>query len=281
MRSSPLLRVRIGVAPLDRFLAFLERDLRVEASYRLSFVWFFVGIFTSVFMFYYMARLLGPAASPHLEEYGGNYFAFLLIGIAFSRYLSVALHGFSGGIRRAQSDGTLEAMLMTPTPVPVIAFGSSLWSYTRTTLDVLVYLVVGSLFLGVELQGNVMAAVLVLLVSVAAFSAIGVISASIILVIKRGDPVVWVFSTVSSLLGGVYYPITILPDWVQRVAQLLPITYALRALRLVLLQGASLADLASDVLILMGFCLVLIPLSLYAFRVAMRRARHDGSLTHF
>jgi ABC-2 type transport system permease protein len=266
---------------MGRFLAFLERDLRVESSYRLSFVWTFVGIFASVFMFYYMARLLGPAASPHLQEYGGNYFAFLLIGIAFSRYLSVALHSFSSGLQRAQSEGTLEAMLMTPTRVSVIALGSSLWSYTRTTLEVLVYLVIGSLFLGVDLQGNVMAAVLVLLVSVAAFSAIGVISASVILVIKRGDPVVWAFSTVSSLLGGVYYPITILPDGVQRLAQLLPVTYALRALRLALLQGAQLADLVRDVLILIAFCLVLIPLSLYTFQMAMRRARYDGSLTHF
>jgi ABC-2 type transport system permease protein len=266
---------------MDRFLAFLERDLRVESSYRLSFIWTFVGIFTSVFMFYYMARLLGPAASPYLQEYGGNYFAFLLIGIAFSRYLSVALHGFSGGLRRAQSEGTLEAMLMTPTRASVVAFGSSLWSYIRTTLDVLVYLVVGGLFLGVDLQGNVLAAVIVFLLSVVAFSAIGVISASIILIIKRGDPVIWVFSTVSSLLGGVYYPITILPGWVQGLARLLPITYSLRALRLALLQGAPLADLVGDLLILMGFCLVLIPLSLYAFRMAMRRARYDGSLTHF
>lgn len=274
-------RVRMELASMDRFLAFLERDLRVESSYRLSFAWTFLGIFTSVFMFYYMARLLGPAASPHVQEYGGNYFAFLLIGIAFVRYLNVALHGFSGGLRRAQSDGTLEAMLMTPTRVSMIAFGSSLWNYARTTLEVLVYLAMGRLFLGIDLHGNPMAAVLVLLVSVVAFSAIGVISASIILVIKRGDPVTWVFGTVSSLLGGVYYPISILPDWVQGLAGFLPITYTLRALRLALLQGASLADLAGDLLMLMGFCLVLIPLSLYAFRMAMRRARYDGSLTHF
>jgi len=262
-------------------MAFLERDLRIESSYRLSFLWTFVGIFTSVFMFYYMARLLGPAASPYLREYGGNYFAFLLVGIAFVRYLDVALHGFSGGIRSAQSNGTLEAILMTPTRVSMIAFGSSLWSYVQTTLEVLTYLVMGRLFLGVELQGNVMAAVLVLLVSVVTFSAIGVISASIILVIKRGDPVVWVFGTVSSLLGGVYYPITVLPDWVQGLSRLLPITYALRALRLALLQGASLVDVAGELLSLIGFCVVLIPLSMYTFRMAMRRARYDGSLTQF
>jgi len=266
---------------VSRILAFLERDLRTESSYRLSFLWTFVGIFTSVFMFYYMARLLGPAASPYLQEYGGDYFAFLLIGIAFVRYLNVGLHGFSAGIRRAQSDGTLEAMLMTPTGLTTIAFGSSAWSYTQTTLEVLVYLAMGGLFLGVDLRGNAIPALLVLLLSVVAFSGIGVISASVILVVKRGDPVAWVFGTVSSLLGGVYYPITVLPHWVQGLARLLPITHALRGLRLALLQGASLADLAGEFLALIGFCVVLIPLSMYAFRIAVLRARDDGSLTQF
>jgi ABC-2 type transport system permease protein len=266
---------------MNSFLAFFERDLRVEISYRLSFIWTFVGIFISVFMFYYMAQLMGSAASPYLQDYGGNYFAFLLIGIAFSRYLNVALNSFSNSIRSAQRDGTLEAMLITPTPISIIAFGSSLWSYTRTTFDVLVYLIIGKLFLNVNLQGNLLAAVLTLGLSMAAFSAIGVIGASIVLVIKQGDPVVWVFGTVASLLGGVYYPVAVLPGWIQALAKLLPVTYALHALRLALLQGASVIDVASDLAILCGFCLVLIPLSIYTFRIAMYRARLDGSLAHF
>jgi len=266
---------------MDRFLAFLERDWRIESSYRLPFIWTCVGIFASVFMFYYMARLVGPTALPYLQDYGGNYFAFLLIGIAFSRYLNVALHSFSGGIRGAQNDGTLEAMLMTPAPASVIAFGSSLWGYSRTTLEVLIYLVMGRLFWNVHLRGNLPAAAAALLLSLIAFSAIGVISSSIILVIKRGDPLMWVWGTASYLLGGVYYPITILPGWVQGLARLLPITYSLRALRLALLQGASLTELWSDLLILSGFCLILVPLSIYTFRIAMCRARYDGSLTHF
>ncbi len=262
-------------------MAFLERDLRVESSYRLSFLWTLVGIFTSVFMFYYMARLLGAAASPYLQEYGGNYFAFLLIGIAFSRYLSLSLNSFSMGLRSAQHDGTLEAMLMTPTPLSVIAFGLSLWSYTKTTFEVLVYLLVGKLLLNVHWQGNLVAAVPAFVLSVIAFGALGVIGASVVLVVKRGDPVVWVFSTISSLLGGIYYPISILPGWIQVLARVLPITYSLHALRLALLQSASLQDIAGDLIVLAGFCLVLVPLSIYTFQAAMRRARHDGSLAHF
>jgi ABC-2 type transport system permease protein len=58
-------------------------------------------------------------------------------------------------------------------------------------------------------------------------------------------------------------------------------TYALRALRLALLQGASLTDLVGEILTMIAFCAVLVPLSALSFRMAVRRARDEGSLTQF
>ncbi|MFQ5813889.1 MAG: ABC transporter permease [Anaerolineae bacterium] len=263
-------------------LAFVKRDFRLETSYRLSFFLQFFGIFFSVFMFYYVSKLLGEAATPYLAPYGGDYFSFVLIGIAFSGYFGVGLSGFASSIRQAQMTGTLEAMLMSPTRVSTIVLCSSLWRYLMTSLRVLAYLAVGAVFLGVNLgQGNYLAALLVLALTIVTFSSLGIIAASFIMVLKRGDPVTWLFSTLSSLLGGVYYPIAILPDWLQRLSHLLPITYSLRAMRLALLQGRSLADLAPDILILLLFSLILLPLSLLAFRYAVHRAKVDGSLTHY
>jgi ABC-2 type transport system permease protein len=89
------------------------------------------------------------------------------------------------------------------------------------------------------------------------------------------------FNATSSILGGVYYPVTILPGWMQFFASLIPVTYALRAMRLALLQGAPLRELFSDILVLVIFSLVLLPASLLAFRYAVRRAKADGSLSHF
>jgi len=265
-------------------IAFLRRDLRMEVSYRFSFVLQFVGIFFSVFMFYYLSRLLGQSVGTisHLEPYGGDYFAFVLIGIAFSGYFGVGLSAFASGIRQAQTTGTLEAMLMTPVTVSSIVFSSSLWTYLMTSVRVLVYLLIGVAFLGLNLGGgNYGAALLALALTVVTFSSMGIIAASFIMVLKRGDPVTWLFSTLSSLLGGVYYPVTVLPDWLQPVAALVPVTYSLRAMRLALLRGAPLAQLAPDLLALALFSVVLLPLSLVAFRFAVRRARIDGTLTHY
>lgn len=263
-------------------LAFLKRDLRSEVSYRLSFLLQFFSIFFSSMVFYFVAQLLGQAAAPYLEPYGGDYFSFVLIGIAFSGYLSVGLSSFSGSLRTAQTTGTLEAMLTSPASVSTIIVCSSLWSYLMTTFRVLVYLGMGAAFLGMNLKGgNYPVALLVLVLTVTSLSSLGILAASFIMVLKRGDPVTWLFRSLSRLLGGVYYPITVLPTPLQFLAYLLPITHSLHAMRLALLRGAPLSALAPQLLALTLFSLLFLPLSLVTFRYAVRRARVDGSLTHY
>ena len=81
--------------------------------------------------------------------------------------------------------------------------------------------------------------------------------------------------------GGVFFPITILPGWLQKISYFLPITYSLRAIRHALLQSYPFQALGFDILILALFSVVLLPLSVYAFKVGVRRAKKDGSLTHY
>jgi ABC-2 type transport system permease protein len=253
-----------------------------EASYPVSFFLQFFGILFAVFAFYFIARLVGPSAAPYLQAYGGDYFAFVLIGIAFTGYFGVGLTSFSGSLRQAQTTGTLEAMLATPTRISEIVLASAQWDYLLTTLRVVIYLGVGALFLGVSFQeSNWAAAALVLVLTVVVFGSLGILAASFIMVLKRGDPITWAFGAVSSLLGGVYYPVEVLPGWLQMLARLLPITYALHAMRLALLQGAGFDILLPDLLALTLFAVILLPLSLLAFQFAVRRARQDGSLTHY
>lgn len=263
-------------------LAFLKRDWLIESSYRVSMILQIATIFITVGVYFFIAKLLGTAATPYLASYGGNYFAFVLIGVAFSGYFGVGLSSFASNLRLAQTTGTLEAMLSTPTSLSTIILSSSLWNYLFTTFQALVYLSIGGLFLDLDLsRGNYPAALVILLLTIIVFSSVGVLSASFIMVLKRGDPITWLFGAVSGLLGGVYYPLEILPDWMQRLAHLLPITYALQAMRQALLQGASFDALLPDILALSAFAVLLLPASLWAFRYAVFRAKIDGSLSHY
>ena len=261
---------------------FVKRDFSNEVSYRLNFVMSLVGILFSVATFFFLSELFGGVVAPQLEAYGGNYFAFVLIGIAFSGYMGFSLSSFASKIREGQVTGTLEIMLVGPTRLSVILLSSSIWPGIMVTFRVIVFLLVGVLLFKADLGGaNILTALIVLALAITSFSGIGILSASVVLLLKKGDPIAWIFGGVSSLLAGVFYPVTVLPDWLQPLSKLLPLTYALDGLRLGLLKGYSIFQIQTDLYVLLGFTLVLTPLSLLIFRRVLIRAKMEGSLTQY
>jgi ABC-2 type transport system permease protein len=262
--------------------AFLKRDFLIATSYRLKFVFQLGSIFVSVIMFFFLSRLVGESVSDKLSAYGGDYFSFVLIGIAFADYLSISLNNFATNIRSAQLQGTLEALLVTPTRVSTILLSSSLYSFLFSSMRVLLYLIVGTLLFGMTLKFNsIFAFILVTILTISSFAGIGLISAAFIIVFKQGSPIGMLAGISSSLLGGVLYPVSVLPSWLEPVAHLLPITHALEAMRRILLNGANLAEVSNQIVILAFFTVVLLPTGLAIFSYGLRMARQDGSLIHY
>jgi ABC-2 type transport system permease protein len=260
-------------------LAFLQRDLRIEMSYKLSFLFTLFSITFTTVSFYFVSKLIDPALAVAAIRKSGGYFPFVIIGIALSSYLTVATRGFSSRLREAQMTGTFEALLMTPTPVgQTIAFSCS-YDFLFTTVRVGLYLLAGSLIFGMDLSNaNWPAALVFLALSTAAFSSLGILSSAFTIAFRRGDPTVMVYSALSYLLGGVYYPVDVLPWWLQWVAQLLPISWALRGMRGAILEGKTLAASSDCIMVLVLFSVVLWPAAIWFFSWAVRKARREGSL---
>jgi len=268
--------------PLNKALSFLIRDFRMNVSYRLSFFMSFAKIFVSVAVFFFISRLFGKAVNPYLAEYSGDYFSYVLIGIAFSGFVTTGMSAFSSSISSAQSQGTLEAMLVTPTKLSSIILFSSLWNYLFNSFNVLVYLVFGWVFFGLSLSRvNIPSALVIILLATLSFSGMGVISASFIMVFKRGNPIDWLYGMASSLLGGMFFPAKVLPVWLQPFAYLVPIFYALRAMRLAVLKGYSIMALSTEIAALVVFAAIILPLSFWSFKYAVREAKTDGSLVTY
>lgn len=269
-------------ALMKKPLIFLWRDFIEETSYKASFALQLVGIFSSTLVYFFLSRLFGDGAPHHLLPYGGSYFSFVLIGLAFFSYLGVSVQGISESIREGQTQGTLEALLVTQTGIPTIIVSSSLYSFLWASFRVAVYLVLGAVLFGVDMgQANIAGAVVMLLLTITSFTSVGIISASFVMVLKKGDPIGWVFTSLSALFGGLYYPVSVLPDSLQYVSYLLPVTYALEGMRLALLRGHSLPELWPNIMALIIFSCIMIPLSILIFGYAVRRAKKEGSLTQY
>ncbi len=267
---------------LRKALAFIRRDFLSHVSYRFAFLSQSMGIVFRVATLFFGARLLANSDLPFLERYDNNIFAYILIGIAFVDYLHVSMRSFSESVRYAQLVGTLEALLVTQTDVPTILFFSSIYPFLLTTVKVALYLLLGVIVFGLELgDANYFGALIMLALTIVACSSIGLLSASFVMVLKKGDPFNWVLSGLAYLVGGVLYPPTALPAWLQKVSYVLPITPSREGMRMALLNGHSIRELLPAIFPLLGFIVLVLPGSLVAFSYAVKRAKIDGSLTHF
>jgi ABC-2 type transport system permease protein len=267
---------------LRKVALLFRRDFAVARSYRAAFL---IEIFQALFGsagFYFLSRFV---ESPTLERSlppGTNYFSFALVGIAFFDYLSVALSTFDGSLQEARQNGTLENMLVTQTSLPVILAGSSVYPFALMSLRTAIYIGWGAVLFGFPLQGaNWLGALLVLGASVLAFSGLGILSASYLLIFKRGNPVNWAILGLSSVVGGMMYPISVLPAWLQHVARLIPVTYSLEGMRAAILGHASTRELLPSIAGLLLFAALLLPISFAIFSWALRRTKITGTLTHF
>jgi ABC-2 type transport system permease protein len=264
------------MARAQKAWAFFRRDFRNDISYRLSFILEAVNIALTLSSFYFLSKLLG-------ERLSGGYapFPFLLIGMAVNGYMTTSLYCFAQSIRGNQQVGALKAVFATRISPGGFIFYSALYPMFRAALDAAAYLI-GGLFFGMSLSGiNLLSALTLFLLSVLAFGSIGIISATFALVFKKGDPLLWFFSGLSWLLGGVFYPLDVLPPALQQLAAWLPITHALSGMRKAVLEGAPLASLAPELEALSLFALIGLPVSLYLFHAGMRWTRTSGSLGHF
>lgn len=266
---------------LRDLLLFFQRDLRIASSYRSPFVLELVEALFGAATFYYVARFVD---SPQLREalpQGTSYFAYSLVGFVFFDYLHAAVDSFDRSLEEARDSGTLEPLLVTQVSLPVALAGSAAYPFALTTLRVAVYLGWGAILFGFPLHSaNWLAVVMVLIATMLSFSGLGLFSSAYLLLFKRGNPAKWFFLGVSGIVGGMLFPVSVLPHWLQVVAYLNPVTYALDAMRAALLDGAGVATIVRPLLTLLLFAVVLLPTSTLAFSWALQRTKITGTLSH-
>ena len=147
------------------------------------------------------------------------------------------------------------------------------------------YLFFGWLFFGVHYRGSFVLALVFLLLTTTVLACLGILSASFAMVFKRGDPFGVFLGTGSALFSGVFFPTQLIRDYagqgVAGISRVLPPTYGLDGIRRVLIDGAGLSEVHDPLLTLLVFLAVLLPLSLWVFNRAVRRAKREGSLIQY
>jgi ABC-2 type transport system permease protein len=289
-------------------LGFVTKDLMLVASYRFATALALIEVASGLLIYFFIDRLFGQEVVGHLRPYGVGYFAYVLLGLALFSFMGTGLSGLAAQVNWEQAMGTLEAILASPLRPATFAVGLSLSGVLYACGEMAGYLLLGAVVLGAPMgNANLLSVAVILLLAVVSFNSLGLLAASVIVVFKRGNPIAWMFQgvagllggvyfpvevlpdwlqalsalMVAGLLGGVYFPVEVLPDWLQALSALIPVTYAVRGLQLAVYQGASLPSLWGEILPLAFLATILLPLGLASFAAAIRRAKRDGTLAHY
>lgn len=279
----------VAVPPPGRMLwfmrvlvAFARREARTIAGYRIAFAVRGAAFGLTVLSLAFLSRLVGAADNPHLAAYGGDYLAFAVIGLVVMDLQQVGVANLSNRIRTAQLLGVLEAEMATPVPSWIILAVGPVYEYALALARSAIYLVLATLMFGVGFpRANAGTLLLAAPLVLGAFVGLGLLSAATTMLVRRTNPVAVLLASASMLLSGVAYPVSVLPGWLRTAGRLLPLTHALELARAALLRGAGPAELSASLAALALFAAVLCPLGAGLFVYALRRARIDGSLTHY
>jgi ABC-2 type transport system permease protein len=262
--------------------AFIRRELAALGGYRTAFVIRVLGFGLAVGSLLFLSRFVGAAVNPHLAAYRGNYLGFVVLGFLGTDFQQVGVSVLAQRIRMAQVMGTLEAEVATPAPPWMVLGAPPVYEFATAALRSAAYLLGAKLLLGLDLSHlNWLSLVVAVPLIIAAFSGLGLLAAATTMLVRRLNPVAMVIGSLSFFLSGVMYPVTVLPAWLRAVGSLLPLTHALAVLRGALLVGSGLGELRSSLLALVVFAGLLAPVGAAMFAFALRRARIDGSLSHY
>lgn len=250
-------------------------------SYRVATVMSFVSLLASIVPVYFITRAIEPLAARSIALEGGDYFGFVVLGLAMSYVLMASTAMIPSALAGNIGSGTFEALLVTRTPLPVLLLGLSAYPLAQSLLHAFV-VVGGAVAFGVRLHLTMLPAVVVIVaLLVAAQAAVGLVAAALVLVFRTHGPLITAVVGGSNLLGGVFYSTSAIPGWLAGLSWLFPMTFALRATRRLLLAGAAPAEVMADVGRLAALAAGLLLVGVVSFGAAMRHARRAGTLTHY
>lgn len=270
-------RLSTLLSEAGKVAAFLRRDFLEAWSYRTAFISDAVNMALQALLFFYIGRIVDPAALPSFGGERITYFEFVVVGIAIAMVVGVGLFRAAAAFRNEQLMGTLEVLLMTPTSAATIQFGSVAYDVVYVPVRTALFILAVTLAADVEINtGGILPAVVTLMCFIPFVWGLGILYAASTVTFKvaGGGFIV----TILTMTSGAYFPLSVLPDWLATLGELNPMTLAVDAIRESLLGDGGWSDVGTALLVLAPASLLTLALGIVAFRAALLRERRRGTL---
>ncbi len=200
-----------------------------------------------------------------------NYFDFVAPGIMAMVVMMSVMTGLPAAISQEKEIGTMDGMMVAPINRLSIILGKTLGQTVRGLLQGLIILVLAVGLFGVTVQGSILLVFGLLLLGVFSFVGLGIVITSFAKDQQTATMLMMTLMFPMMFLSGIFFPIQQMPWYMQDISKFLPLTYASSALRKVMVLGAGIPDITTEVTLLIVFGIVMTAIAVPVFRRMMTR----------
>ena len=200
-----------------------------------------------------------------------NYFDFLAPGLMIMIGMMAVMIGIPEAISKEKEMGTFDGMLSAPINHLSVLLGKTTALSLRGLIQVMFVLIFAVLLFGVTIQGNLLLAFLMVVLGIFSFIGIGIMAVSMAGSQGTGTLIMNLIMFPMMFLSGIFFPVSQMPWFMQDISNLIPLTYAADAMRKIMLLNANLADVSTDIIILLAFGVITMLIALPLFSRSMKQ----------
>lgn len=268
---------------LKSALSFAKLEYRALRFYPSNFFLAVIQSFVTAGMWFFVSLFLKDYAATSLSSYGGDFVSYMVIGVVFFQNSAAVLTLPFNSLNAAYWDKRLEVYNSSSYGIWAFISGRFMWTFLYQLIIQVAVLVVAVLTVGVKVSAGLPVLPLFAFYLCFIFTCLGfgMIGASnfFTLEVKQGrEPFTWLVDVLARIFSGIYYPLAILPAGIQFISRMIPHTYAMEGLRLVMLNGQGLENpvVRNNLLVMLGFAALSILIGIGLLHKALERA-HSGN----
>jgi ABC-2 type transport system permease protein len=261
----------------EAMLGIMRRDAILFISYRTQLVSQLLSPLFAITVFYYISHLLTVTTfhSP------GGYFGYVIVGLVIVQILTLSLGIMPGGVRQELISGTIERFLVSAHgPVNGI-LGTMLFPLCNAFFSGVLTLVLATAIFGLPLAATSFLAIPVALLGVIAFMPFALFLVAVVMAFKQVASASQFIVSGIAIVGGLYFPIALLPGWIRWMSEAQPFTPATDLMRHLLVDTPLVHPAGVELLKLVGFSVVLLPAGFMLLRAAIRYGQRTGTIAEY
>ena len=267
----------LAVSYFDAAVAIIRRDWTVFKTYRTQVISTPLSLFISMCLFYYVSRLISVSAYGSSDQYFAFIVSGMLILVVLQSTLMVAM-----AVRGELVAGTFERVLLSPFGSVAGVASMMLFPFVSAVVSATFVLIVAALVFELPVQWSSAALAYPLAaLGAGAFAAVGMMFSASVLIFKRMVSGAGLVLVLISFTSGVYFPVALLPGWIEWLSDVQPFTPTIQLMRHVLMGADVPGDAWLLVLKIVGFVAVMVPLGLLAIAGATRLGQRTGTIIEY